>query len=641
MSGTLQTGVVNQPLFAEAIVLLVVLVPPLLSLCFRRFRALYIEAWPLLRATAWLIFTLSVVTSIAAMIWAKLTAPSLYSSPLFLPTCAVAPLVTTLLSLTVVPGWVVIDVGAFRGSVRAYTRAPGFFFASSVLTFAACAWRAKHTAVVWTPEALAVRVGALFFGLLTLLQVLAWLTPRVLQMWERRSFENFVASKHVRSKDTGLVSVVSALSIASVFVSSCSLCGVTSVMGGFGADLKTKMLNHDGHIFVGQESRAPWAVDADLVDTLRATSGVKGVSPVLSKDVMASTRSTLAGVQIRGIDVATFADVSDVPQVVDRGKFEWLSHPDDIEMPSSTDLLRQMGIEPASVGAVSSDKDISPEVRKAMRPKDRYPGVAIGRELAKTLHVMQGDVLSFVSPDGDLGPVGLLPRTRHFRVAAVFYTGMYEFDATNVFITLEEARSFLGVPSGEVTQLVIRVADPESVREESALLEPNLHARGTHASLALTNWQELHSGLFSALQLEKLVTYVVFAVAVIVASFCIVCTLLLMVSEKARDVAILKAMGATDRAIMRIFTLEGFLIGVLGTTFGVASGVSLALGLKWFGVRIPPDVYYVDHLPVTVNPRDYALIFCVSVAICTLCTLYPAYAAAKPRPVEGLRSSHG
>ncbi len=641
MNGAFETPLMNQAWVAPALVALVVLAPPLLALCFRKFRALYIETWPLLRATAWLIFTLSVVTSVAAVIWAKLTAPTLYGSALFLPTCAVAPFVTTLLSLTVTPGWVVIDVGMFRGAVRTYARAPSAFFAASVLFFSGCAWRAKHTAVVWTPEALAVRIGALLFGLLTLLQILAWLTPRVLQMWERRSFENFVASKHVRSKDTGLVSVVSMLSITSVFVSSCSLCGVTSVMGGFGADLKTKMLNHDGHVFVGQESRAPWAVDADLMNSLRATAGVKGLSPVLSQDVMASTRSTLAGVQIRGIDVATFGDVSEVPHVVDRGKFEWLSRPDDIEMPSSIELLRQMGIEPASVGAVSSDSEVSPEVRSVMRPKDRYPGVAIGRELAKTLHVMQGDTVSFVSPDGDLGPVGLLPRTRHFRVAAVFYTGMYEFDATNVFITLEEARSFLGVPEGQITQLVMRVADPESVSDVSASLEQTLHANKARPELQLSNWQELHKGLFSALQLEKLVTYVVFAVAVIVASFCIVCTLLLMVSEKARDVAILKAMGARDRAIMRIFTLEGFLIGVLGTTFGVASGVSLALGLKWFGVRIPPDVYYVDHLPVSVNPRDYALIFCVSVAICTLCTLYPAYAAAKPRPVEGLRSSHG
>lgn len=615
--------------------------PTLVALCFSAFRALYKQAWPLVRATAWLVFTLSAVTSIATLLWARLTSPTIYASPLLLPACAAAPILSALLIVGLMPGYLLLGVVVGRGLRRAYRWSPLAWFLAGFAIFLACAWRAKHTPVVWTPEALGVRIGALLCGLATLLQVLGWLTPVVLRFWERRSFGNFVASRHVRSKDTGLVSVVSALSIASVFVSSCSLCGVTSVMGGFGADLKSKMLDHDGHIFVGQESRAPWFPDSDLVDALRATKGVKGMSPVLSADVMASTRSTLAGVQVRGIDVRTFGDVSGVPRVVDRGKFEWLAHPDDIETPSSTDLLRQMGIDPVQVGAVASENDVSPEVRSAMRPKDRYPGVAIGRELAKTLHLMQGDTVSFVSPDGDLGPVGLLPRTRHFRVAAIYYTGMYEFDATNVFVTLEEARSFLGVPEGQVSQLVLRVADPENVRTESAALTVALQGNRDGAKLRVTHWQELHKGLFSALQLEKLVTYVVFAVAVIVASFCIVCTLLLMVSEKARDVAILKAMGATDKAIMRIFMLEGFLIGLLGTTFGVASGVSLALGLKWFGVRIPPDVYYVDHLPVSVNVGDYTLIFFVSVAICTLCTLYPAYAAAKPRPVEGLRSSHG
>lgn len=612
--------------------------PTAIALCSSKYRALYKQAWPLLRATAWMVFLLDAVTAVATIVWARLTTPTLYQSPDLWRLSAIVPLACAASVLLVMPGWAVMTYAAGVYSTRLYNKARPVFFTVCLLAFVACAYGATHTPVVWTPLSLGVRIGALVFGLVTLLQVLAWFTPIVLRSWERRSFPNFVASRHVRSKDTGLVSVVSALSIASVFVSSCSLCGVTSVMGGFGADLKRKMLDHDGHVFVGQESRAPWVLDEALVDTLRKAPGVVGVSPVLSADVMASTRSTLAGVQVRGIDVATFSDVSRVPEVVDRGKFEWLAHPEDIEVPSPSDLLRQMGIEPARVGAMASAEELSPETRAAMRPKDKHPGVAIGRELAKTLHVMQGDVVSFVSPDGDLGPTGLLPRTRHFRVAAIFYTGMYEFDATNVFITLNEARSFLGVEAQGVSSLVLRVSNPEHVRDETRGIEDALKG---NPKLMVTDWQQLHKGLFSALQLEKVVTYVVFAVAVVVASFCIVCTLLLMVSEKARDVAILKAMGASDKQIMRVFTLEGFLIGVLGTSFGVASGVSLCLGLAWFGVRIPPDVYYVDHLPVSVNPGDYLVIFVVSVAICTLCTLYPAYAAAKPRPVEGLRSSHG
>jgi lipoprotein-releasing system permease protein len=151
------------------------------------------------------------------------------------------------------------------------------------------------------------------------------------------------------------------------------------------------------------------------------------------------------------------------------------------------------------------------------------------------------------------------------------------------------------------------------------------------------DWRELNKNLFSALKLERIATFVILSVAIAVASFCIICTLLLMVTEKGKEIAILKAIGASDRAVRAVFMAEGMLIGAIGTTFGVATGVATCLGLKWFGLRLDPDVYYIDRLPVATNASDYAMVAACALLICTLATVYPANAASRLRPVDGLR----
>jgi lipoprotein-releasing system permease protein len=151
------------------------------------------------------------------------------------------------------------------------------------------------------------------------------------------------------------------------------------------------------------------------------------------------------------------------------------------------------------------------------------------------------------------------------------------------------------------------------------------------------DWKELNKNLFSALKLEKVATFIILSLAILVASFCIICTLLLMVTEKSKEIAILKAIGASDRGILRIFMVEGVMIGGIGTVFGVATGLAATLGLRWFGVRLDPDVYYVDRLPINVDAGDFALVALSALAITTLATLYPAFAASRLRPVDGIR----
>jgi lipoprotein-releasing system permease protein len=217
-------------------------------------------------------------------------------------------------------------------------------------------------------------------------------------------------------------------------------------------------------------------------------------------------------------------------------------------------------------------------------------------------------------------------------VAAIFYSGMYEYDASQAYIALDTAQDFLDL-RGLVTGIDMRVEDPERIAEVRPLIEKAIQ----DPKLRVRDWKELNKNLFTALKLEKIATFIILSLAILVASFCIICTLLLMVTEKSKEIAILKAIGAPDRQILRIFMAEGVMIGGIGTVFGVATGLAATLGLRWFGVRLDPDVYYVDRLPINVDPIDFALVAASALLITTIATLYPAVAASRLRPVDGIR----
>jgi lipoprotein-releasing system permease protein len=239
-----------------------------------------------------------------------------------------------------------------------------------------------------------------------------------------------------------------------------------------------------------------------------------------------------------------------------------------------------------------------------------------------------------------------MPRSRRFRVAAIFYSGMYEYDVTHAYVLMEEAQKFFSLDD-KITHIDIRVPDPERVQEvrpaveaavaASAALDEAPEGGKPPPQLRVRDWMEMNKNLFSALKLEKIATFIILSIAIAVASFCIVCTLLLMVTEKGKEIAVLKALGASDNAVMRVFMLEGVIIGAIGTIYGVGTALAVCTGLYWFGVRLDPDVYYIDRLPVNVNLSDYAMVAVASLLICTIATIYPARAASRLSPVDGLR----
>jgi lipoprotein-releasing system permease protein len=480
-----------------------------------------------------------------------------------------------------------------------------------------------------------IRAIAIVSGVFTICAAMGLLVPALLNLLEKRAFAWFVGARHIRAEKSGFLTVISLLSIMGVFVSSCALSTVTSVMGGFSQDLKRKILGNNAHIVVDTESRAPFMNYAEVLGRLRENPAVVAATPVVHGECMIASSSNLAGVIVRGVEPSSIRQVIELVNNIEVGEFAYLEHPEKlVDLPKDEVIGLGPHGEPfrKGPGFAPLDDGLDPSVRAAIAGPPVRPGLIIGRELAKTIHALVGDEVTLVSPLGDLGPMGIMPRTRKFRIAAVFYSGMYEYDATHVYATLDVAQEYFQVPGG-VNVIDVKVHSAEQVEQDT----DGVRALVARPELRVRDWREINKNLFSALKLEKFATFVILSIAITVASFCIICTLLLMVTEKGKEIAILKALGASDGAITKIFMIEGILIGAIGTLFGVTSGLGLCLGVKLFGLRLDPDVYYIDRLPISVSGWDFLTVAFASLTICTLSTIYPARAASRLRPVEGLR----
>lgn len=518
--------------------------------------------------------------------------------------------------------------GAFRA-------APSALFALLGIAFVWLTYTALHLPVSHGSRYVLrheiVRFSALATGVVFLLGVLSAALPSLLDWLERGGLTAFVGARHVRATKSGFLTVISVLSISGVAVSSCALCSVVSIMGGFGQDLKRKIQGNNAHIVVDLPAQLTGFADYEATLTrVKRVRGVRAATPVVAGEAMASSNANTAGVLLRGVDPSTIGQVIDLQRNIEFGRLDYL-----------VDDARLARLPPEEIIGASprgdplrKGPDVSAYFPSSGRQTEKtYPGVVVGRELARSLHLLVGDEILLISPLGDLGPMGVMPRARRFRVAAIFYSGMYEYDATHVYVRLDVAQRFFSLED-KATTIDVKVDDPASTEAMLPDVQATVKDR---PELRVRDWREMNKNLFSALKLERIATFIVLSIAIMVASFCIICTLLLMVTEKGKEIAILKALGTSDGGILKVFMLEGVIIGAIGTLFGVATGVATCVGLKWFGVRLDPDVYYIDRLPVATNPADYALVATSALVICTLATVYPAIAASRLRPVDGLR----
>lgn len=261
----------------------------------------------------------------------------------------------------------------------------------------------------------------------------------------------------------------------------------------------------------------------------------------------------------------------------------------------------------------------------------RLPGILVGRELLNQVPIYVGQEVRIISPLAEQSPMGPVPRTKLYRTAGIFYTGMYEYDLKFTYVTLSSLQDFLDL-GDEVGGIEIRVVDPESTEPIIAEL-----SRRLGPGYEVADWKLLNRSLFSALALEKIAMFVVLAIIILVAAFSIIGNLIMVVVEKAKEIATIKTLGASDRGVMQIFVVQGFFIGLVGTLIGTTLGlVACLLGIA-YGLPLDPDVYYIDKLPIDVEPLSTIAVMIAGLVISVAATLYPAYMAARMRPVDGLR----
>ena len=404
-------------------------------------------------------------------------------------------------------------------------------------------------------------------------------------------YQIFVGLRYLRAKRRHrTISVNTAISIAGVALGVTALVTVLSVMTGFQEDLRRKILGVNAHVVVMDYGGV--LKDADrVVEALADEPNVLAWSPFVLGQVMLSAGKRVHGVVVRGIDPARERKTTDLLENLVEGS---------VEFPPRSDGVP--------------------------------PGIILGKDLARTLGVGLDDDVKMISPLGALGPMGMLPRVKTFRVTGVFEAGMFEYDANLCYIDLPSAQSFLNMDGG-LTGIELKLDDVYAARDVAERLQARLgfpfYAR---------DWVRMNKNLFAALKLEKMVMFVILTLIVLVAAFNIVGTLVMIVIEKSRDIAILKTMGATNRGIMAIFMTQGVIVGLTGTVLGLLGGFALCLVLGETNlIALPGDVYYLDHLPVIMKFSDFAAVAAAAMAISFLATVYPSYQAAKMDPVEPLR----
>lgn len=461
--------------------------------------------------------------------------------------------------------------------------------------------------------------------------LLGWrLVIRLLERVPRPRFEHFIALRHLRGNRHGYITAIGILSVLGISFSSCSLCTVLSVMGGFTGDLRDKIFQTNAHVLVDGFGSDLERYEP-LLDKIRAVPGVVAATPVLQGDMMMNSRTNTRGIVLKGIDTQTFGKTSSVLDQLEKGKLSYL---DDNEA-----LFEMVRAKRAKLyGSVFGDTDTShagtdtPASGGENGPKQRVlPVIIVGKELAEALYLYDGAEVNIVAPLGDIGPTGPIPKSRPFRVGGVFFSGMYQFDNMYVYTSLAAAQKFLR-KEGLVSEIQISVTDPEKADMVAAAMRLAVGDK-----LRVRTWGQLNAELFSALKLEKIIMFLVLSLAILVASFCIVATLTMLVLEKSAEVSVMMTLGATAANVRRVFLFEGLLIGGVGAAAGVLLGLQLCTALITIGFPLDPEVWYIDQLPVRMDFREFLSVGLAAFAITQLATLLPARQAAKLRPVEGLK----
>lgn len=415
------------------------------------------------------------------------------------------------------------------------------------------------------------------------------------------SFELLVSLRYLRAKrKQGFISVNTVISMAGVMLGVMAMIVVLAVMSGFGRDIKSKILGMNAHIRIMSRT-GTMGQDSTVLGEIRTMDGIRAATPFIHAQIMLRSGRYASGAILKGIDPREAVQVVNLNRRSESNGFEALAG---VESPEGDH------------GPVSS------------------PGVILGKELARTLGVSRGDELFAISALGtSLTPFGTrVPHMKRLEVVGLFDSGMYDYDSSFAFVSINSAQKLLRLDQS-VHGIEVKIDD---IYRADEISEEILNRLGP--GYWAQDWMEMNKNFFSALKLEKVVMFIILVLIILVAAFNIVSTLIMMVMEKSKDIAILKSMGATAKSIMKIFMLEGLIIGMIGTVFGLAGGGIICFLLQRYEfVKLPSDVYYISTLPVRVQGVDVILVALSAIAISFLATLYPSYRASRLEPVSAIR----
>jgi lipoprotein-releasing system permease protein len=409
------------------------------------------------------------------------------------------------------------------------------------------------------------------------------------------SFELYIGRRYLRAKQKqAFVSLITILSVAGVMVGVMALIVVIAVMTGFDADLKARILGGQSQVMLMRHG-GQFKDYRTVIAKVEKTKGVEAATPFIVTQGMLRSKSGAAGVVIRGIDPETAGQV--------------MTTLEQVHLPA--------------LSTKRSDQRASPQ----------EPGIVLGKELARNLGVIEGDRIYLISAHGMLSPIGHLPAMKQFKVTGFFQSGMYEYDQTFAFIHIHDAQKMLRMDDS-VTGIDIRVSDIYAARNIADTIVSELGF-----PYWARDWMQMNQNLFRALKMERWVMAIILILIVLVAAFNIASSLIMLVMGKTRDIAILKAMGATNKSIRKIFVFNGMVIGGIGTFLGLCLGLLLCTFLKHYDIyELTGDIYYfTTTLPVKVEILWVLGIVSAAMVICFLATLYPARQAAKLNPVEAIR----
>lgn len=421
------------------------------------------------------------------------------------------------------------------------------------------------------------------------------------------SFSKKIAFRYLSSKRSeAFISIISIVSVLGVAIGVMVLSIVMAVMTGFEHELRDKIVGTDSHIVVTNNTGGRIDGWRQLSDTIQAVDGVISVSPFTYNQVLIRSDARSAGVLVRGVEKGS-ASAQQVSS--------YLSQPDRIESlfePNPISVLTRSG-----------------EERDA-----HIPGILVGRSLARSLGVFVGTPVSVLSPQLTSTPFGLVPRFRRFVVVGVYSSGLVEYESGVAYVDMTQAQRFFGYEQG-VSGLEIRVADINAATEVASDIRRALGEQSRF--IAVRDWTETNQPLWEAIQLEKRVYFIVLLLIIVMASFSIVTTLIMIVLEKRKDIAIMKTMGASTKSISRIFRIQGAVIGGVGTIVGLSLGFMGCIALQEFGFPIDERIFQMSTLPIHIDPLNFVIIGISAFLICVFATMYPAWRATQLEPSDVLR----